>query len=262
MSTKIPFYKYQGAGNDFIMIDDRRAFFEGQNHELISAMCDRRFGIGADGLILLQQHDSFDFEMKYYNADGFEGSMCGNGGRCIVSFAHALGVIGSETSFLAVDGAHEAKVSGDHVELKMGDVSGIEEGEGDYFLNTGSPHYVRFVDHLEGFPVFDEGRKVRYSDRFKKAGTNVNFVEVIENSIRVATYERGVEDETLSCGTGIVASSIAHYIHSGRKGDFETDVMARGGQLKVRFKAKDNGFFDIWLIGPAQQAFEGFYSVR
>lgn len=259
MEEKIHFYKYQGAGNDFVMIDDRFELFEDDNHELISKMCDRRFGIGGDGLILLRNHDDYDFEMKYYNADGFEGSMCGNGGRCIVAFADFLGIIEGDTVFMAVDGVHEAKVSGTQVELKMVNVSEVEKGEGFYFLNTGSPHYVRFVNDLKSFDVFEEGKKIRYSKRFKKEGTNVNFVQVVNSGIQVATYERGVEDETLSCGTGIVASSIARFIESKASEKFNIPVNAKGGKLSVHFKTKGDGFEDIWLVGPAEQVFEGHF---
>jgi diaminopimelate epimerase len=259
MPAKIHFYKYQGAGNDFIMIDDWDRDFDEKDHQLINSICDRRFGIGGDGLILMQNHSEFDFEMKYFNADGFEGSMCGNGGRCIVAFAHFLGKIGTETRFLAVDGPHEAKVLDGEVELKMGDVTEVEKGSSFYFLDTGSPHYVRFVEKLESFDVFREGRKVRYSDRFRAQGTNVNFVQKQTEGIRVATYERGVEDETLSCGTGIVASSIAYYKYLGATGNFELPVQAKGGNLKVKFKTLNSGFHDIWLIGPAVQVFEGYF---
>jgi diaminopimelate epimerase len=259
VESKIQFYKYQGTGNDFVMIDNREGVFDPKNHNLIEKMCDRRFGIGGDGLILLQNHDSLDFEMVYFNANGYEGSMCGNGGRCIVAFAKFLGIIEHSTMFMAVDGAHEAKVSGGIVELKMADVNGVEEGEGSYFLDTGSPHFVRFVDNIEGFDVFEAGRKVRYSERFNEVGTNVNFVEELENGIKVATYERGVEDETLSCGTGIVASSITQFLRSKKEGDFETAITAKGGKLKVHFKSSKGGFHDIWLCGPATQTFEGKY---
>lgn len=261
MSGRIHFYKYQGAGNDFIMIDDWDRHFDQKNFQLINRICDRRFGIGADGMILLQQHPEYDFEMKYFNADGHEGSMCGNGGRCIVAFAHFLGRVGKVTSFLAVDGPHEARVVDDRIELKMVEVGEVEKGEDFYFMDTGSPHYVRFVDNLENFDVFRAGREIRYSERFRERGTNVNFVQKQTAGIRVATYERGVEDETLSCGTGIVASSIAYFKHSGASGNVDLSVQAKGGDLRVKFKAKNDGFHDIWLIGPATQVFEGFFSL-
>lgn len=262
MEQTIHFYKYHGTGNDFVMIDDWEKTFDAENHELINRMCDRRFGIGGDGLILLQKHESYDFEMKYFNANGYEGSMCGNGGRCIVAFAHFLKRIGEQASFLAVDGPHEAMVGESVIELKMVEVASIEKTDKFYFMDTGSPHYVRFVEDLSNFDVFGEGQKVRYSERFRENGTNVNFVESQDNGIKVATYERGVEDETLSCGTGIVASTIAQYIHSAASGDFDLPVEAKGGNLKVRFKKTSKGFEDIWLIGPAVQVYEGEYNLK
>ncbi len=178
MKETIHFYKYHGTGNDFIMINDWEKNFDVQNHKLISLICDRRFGIGGDGLILLQNHESYDFEMKYFNANGYEGSMCGNGGRCIVAFAHFLKKIGEKTSFLAVDGPHEAIVGENVIELKMSEVTAVEKADDFYFMDTGSPHYVRFVDDLEHFDVFEQGRKIRYSDRFREKGTNVNFRQI------------------------------------------------------------------------------------
>lgn len=261
MQASIHFHKYQGTGNDFIMIDDWDRQFDQGNHQLIQKLCDRRFGIGADGLILLQKHPNFDFEMKYFNADGFEGSMCGNGGRCIVAFARFLDRIGEQTSFLAVDGPHEAKVTESEIELKMSDVQEVEQGSGFYFMDTGSPHYVRFVEDLETFDVFGEGQKVRYSGRFKEKGTNVNFVQKQSSGIQVATYERGVENETLSCGTGIVASTIAFYHQSEGGNELNLPVNAKGGNLMVRFKVKDSSFYDIWLIGPAERVFEGSFVI-
>lgn len=251
------FYKYHGAGNDFVIIDNRKLTFDADNISLVARLCDRRFGIGADGLMLLQNHPAYDFEMRYFNSDGREASMCGNGGRCITAFAHKLGIIGHTTTFMAVDGVHEAFLEEDgDISLRMGDVTRVESVGNDYFLNTGSPHFVRFVDSLEGFDVVGEGRAVRYGDRFRKEGTNVNFVVMEGSHLTVYTYERGVEDETLACGTGITASALSAALKSGlQKGRFS--VTAKGGKLAVSFEKAGDGFTNIWLRGPAAFVFEG-----
>jgi diaminopimelate epimerase len=255
----VHFYKYQGAGNDFILIDNRNMTFDADNFSLIARMCDRRFGIGADGLMLLQDHLPFDFEMRYFNSDGKEGSMCGNGGRCIAAFANHLKITGRSTGFMAVDGAHEAFLSDDgQISLKMADVHHIEVNGNEFYLNTGSPHFVRFIDSLENLDVVAEGRKVRYNDRFKATGTNVNFVKQEKGQITVYTYERGVEDETLACGTGITASSLCAALLTGEsEGSF--NVKAKGGKLRVSFEKSEEGFTNIWLTGPATYVFEGDY---
>lgn len=254
------FFKYQGTGNDFVMIDNRTTeHLNRQAIEKIRLLCHRKFGIGADGLILLQNHPDYDFEMVYFNADGNESTMCGNGGRCIVAFAKQLGIIQHSCSFLAIDGPHEARINaeGDWVELKMGDVNTIEKNDNFYYLNTGSPHYVRFVDSLEGFDVFEEGRAVRYSERFKTEGTNVNFVAPNKKGIEVATYERGVEDETLSCGTGVTAAALTHYLQQKENPAHQIAIQSKGGSLEVRFTPHEAGFTDIWLCGAANLVFEG-----
>lgn len=256
----IPFHKYQGAGNDFILLDQRaERYVQRGDAELIRRWCDRRFGIGADGLILLQRCEGYDFEMIYFNADGGEGSMCGNGGRCIAAFAHYLGIFQETCRFLAVDGAHEARLLPDGwVELRLGDVAEVEQGDGYCFLDTGSPHYVRFVENLQGVDVVGEGRAIRYSARFRTQGTNVNFVEVREHGLAVATYERGVEDETLACGTGVTAAAIAHYQQlSSAGGPQRVSIQAKGGRLEVRFEPHGAGFTQVWLAGPAERVFEG-----
>lgn len=262
--ARLPFCKYQGAGNDFIMVDQRdAAYLRPGDKAAIARLCRRRFGIGADGLILLQRHPAYDFEMLYFNADGGEGSMCGNGGRCIVAFARQLGLIGDSCRFIAADGPHEARLRPDGwVELKMADVQQAEQGAGFYFLNTGSPHYVEFVEDLEQVDVFRRGRKVRYSGRFREEGTNVNFVQPAGPGIAVATYERGVEDETLSCGTGVTASAIAYYLHRQGAGPQAVPIQTRGGQMEVRFIPRAGGFTDIWLCGPAQRVFEGEIEIQ
>jgi diaminopimelate epimerase len=256
----IPFHKYQGAGNDFIVLDQRAAtYVQRSDAELIRRWCDRRFGIGADGLILLQNRKGYDFEMIYFNADGGEGSMCGNGGRCIVAFAHQLGIFQESCRFLAVDGPHEACLRPDGwVALRLGDVAEVERGAGYCFLDTGSPHYVRFVERLEAVDVVGEGRAIRYSARFRAQGTNVNFVEVREHGLAVATYERGVEDETLACGTGVTAAALAHYQQvSSAGGPQRIPIQAKGGQLEVRFEPQGAGFTQVWLAGPAERVFAG-----
>ncbi|AUD07384.1 diaminopimelate epimerase [Spirosoma pollinicola] len=255
------FFKYQGTGNDFVVVDDRNGTFPASNQALVEQLCHRRFGVGADGLILLQKDTDYDFRMVYFNADGAEGSMCGNGGRCIVRFAHDLGVFDQEVRFLAVDGEHKAVVNADSVSLKMSPVSGIEDRNGLTFLNTGSPHVVVFVDDLESLDVVAEGRAIRYSDSFKPGGTNVNFAQVLDDkSVFVRTYERGVEDETYSCGTGVTA--VALVAHQQVKMVSPVMIKTIGGNLRVSFNHLDNGGFDdIYLIGPAERVFAGTITV-
>lgn len=252
---KIPFYKYQGTGNDFVMIDDRMLTFP-VHQEIIAHLCNRRFGIGADGLILLRNHTEYDFEMIYFNADGNIGSMCGNGGRCTVRFAHDLGIFESETRFLAVDGEHLAVACEEEIFLKMGIVSQLERAESHDFINTGSPHYVAYTADIEGFDVFSEGKKIRYSQEWvNRGGTNVNFVQVInQDTIYVRTYERGVEDETYSCGTGVTACAISAHLRLNMEEPI--NIITKGGNLRVSFQ---NNFENIFLIGPAEKVFEGVF---
>ncbi len=253
----LSFNKYQGTGNDFIMIDDRTGTFD-LNQPQIEFLCDRRFGIGADGLILLQKAEGFDFRMVYFNADGREGSMCGNGGRCTVRFAHDLGVFDESTSFIAVDGPHEANVHGEIVSLKMSDVEGSKEMGGSRFYNTGSPHVVKYVTDIDNFDVVAEGKAIRYSDFWQeKGGTNVNFVEVIDDlNIKVRTYERGVEDETYSCGTGVTACALDRFTERALTSPVK--ILTKGGELEVSYNAEKSGSFsEIWLSGPAIQVFVG-----
>jgi diaminopimelate epimerase len=267
------FWKYQGAGNDFILLDQRRVqYLTRADTARIERLCDRRFGIGADGLILLQQAAGYDFEMVYFNADGRESTLCGNGGRCIAAFAQKLGVVGTNCRFIAIDGPHEARIfphpkhSGDPsvrwVELKMGDVrivNPMEDGQA-FVLNTGSPHYVHFVSDLAQFPVVEEGRHIRYGTTFgPSGGINVNFVEKNGHGLHIRTYERGVEDETLACGTGVTAAALAAHLKNGdQPGDQYTPVQAQGDALSVRFHADGQGHFsDIWLCGPATFVFGG-----
>ncbi len=260
--ASIPFFKYQGAGNDFILIDDREGNIDPLfSRELIEQWCDRRFGIGADGLILLQKtKDGDGYFMKYYNSDGRQSTFCGNGGRCFVSFASKLGVSDGEFLFLGTDGLHRGMISPENlIILSMSDVKEVQVlDDHSYTLYTGSPHYVSFVDDVEAVDVFEKGRAVRNSDMFINEGINVNFVQS-ENasSIHIRTYERGVEDETYACGTGVVASAIANAIrHNEYSGD--CSVHAKGGQLRVTFDRNGNhDFTNVKLIGPAKEVFSG-----
>ena len=253
----IKFYKYQGTGNDFIMIDNRNRSFPKNDVDLVKKMCDRRFGIGADGLILLENHESLDFQMVYYNSDGNESTMCGNGGRCIVAFARFLNVFENKAKFNAIDGLHEAEINGNVVKLKMIDVPEIIKIDADYQLNTGSPHFVRYVEDVQNLDVYKNGYEIRNSEPYKKEGINVNFVSKIsDNEVFVRTYERGVEDETYSCGTGVTASCLTFM---NEFGGGEVSVKTLGGNLKVYAEKYEAGFRNIWLEGPAEYVFEGVF---
>lgn len=254
---KLHFYKYQGTGNDFIMIDNRSSNFPKKDVELIEKLCDRRFGIGADGLILLEQSINQDFSMVYFNADGNEGSMCGNGGRCLVAFAKQLGVISNETTFDAVDGLHYATIENGIISLKMIDVSEIRKDNEHSFLNTGSPHQIRFCDSVAEINVKETGAKIRYGAPYFEEGTNVNFAEKIDaNTFKIRTYERGVEDETLACGTGATAVAIAaHSTKKTNKNIIKIEVL--GGNLEVSFENEGTKYTNVFLKGPAQFVFEG-----
>ncbi len=252
---QIDFFKYQGTGNDFIMIDDRASKLVFSNKE-IQQLCDRRFGIGADGLILIRNHAKADFEMVYYNSDGSQ-SFCGNGSRCALAFAKKLGIFQTEANFIAIDGAHVGKATDETYATKMGDVSVVESIHQDYFVHTGSPHYIRWENDLDQLDIIPSAHKIRYNDRFKQEGTNVNFVEDLANGdLRVRTYERGVEDETLSCGTGVTAVAIANAVRTNSQGP-ETLLKVQGGELKIAFERSNNLFTNIWLIGPAKFVFAG-----
>ncbi len=254
----LTFYKYQGTGNDFIIFDNRKGDIVLTNKQ-VKHLCDRKFGIGADGLMLLSNKEGYDFEMIYYNADGSPSSMCGNGGRCLVQFAHSLGIHKSKYHFIAVDGAHDAEIDemSKTVRLKMQDVDKVEEHGGHAILNTGSPHYVKFDTDVRNKNIIEEAREIRYNNTFKEEGINVNFVETISSyEIYVRTYERGVEDETLSCGTGVTAAALmsAH----NDVGFNEVEVLTNGGKLSVEFnKVSDEVFTDIYLCGPATFVYKG-----
>jgi len=254
---QLTFYKYQGTGNDFVMIDNRQHFFDKKNTKRIAHLCDRRFGIGADGLILLENHDTCDFKMVYYNADGNESSMCGNGGRCITAFAQSLGVIDNEARFDAIDGFHKATINNGLVSLQMQDVNVIEAYDSHVFLDTGSPHHVQMEDNLKTIDIKSVGRQIRCGAPYNEAGSNVNFVSKnTDDNFSVRTYERGVEDETYSCGTGVTAVALAmHYIGETEKNLIT--LQTEGGELKVSFEKNGKGYNNIWLIGPATQVFKG-----
>lgn len=255
------FHKYHGAGNDFILFDDRNGdLLSTLNQPRIAALCARHFGIGADGLMLLRSHPDYDFEMVYYNSDGAPSSMCGNGGRCIVRFAHDLGIVREEYRFLAVDGPHRAKILPDgNVSLEMNNVTRIDSPRAEAFvLDTGSPHYIAFVADAELVDIVREGRAVRQSPPYAAEGINVNFVSGDVNGLSIATYERGVEDETLACGTGVTAAAIAA-VHRMRapQGDFRIPVRAKGGLLAVSGTHANGRYSNLWLEGPAVRVFGG-----
>jgi diaminopimelate epimerase len=260
--VKIHFYKYQATGNDFVLIDNRTAGYS-FSKEQIKKVCHRRFGIGADGLMLIEKDPALDFKLVYYNSDGSQ-SLCGNGSRAAVRMASSLGMVNGKAQFNAYDGLHTAQLLPlEIVKLKMSDVRKTEKRQEDFFINTGSPHHIRFVNNIQQFPVFDEGKKIRYSDDYKPGGTNVNFVELLsDNTIYVRTYERGVEDETLSCGTGVVAAALA----ASFKGYLSpVKIKTLGGDLSVEFRStelistnrQEGTFQDVFLIGPAKLVFEG-----
>lgn len=255
---QLHFYKYQGTGNDFVILDNRSGEWNKLQKEQIQALCNRRFGIGADGLMLLNEKEGFDFEMKYFNADGSESTMCGNGGRCLVKFAYDLGIVKTTYHFLAIDGPHEASVALDGtVSLKMMDVTGVVQRNGHFILNTGSPHYVTFSNDVMREDITKKGREIRYSDAFKEEGINVNFVEQTKEAdeIIVRTYERGVEAETYSCGTGVTAAALVCYHNDN--GFNRVEIKTLGGRLSVDYEKTGTAYNNIWLNGPAQKVFEG-----
>lgn len=251
----LTFYKYQGTGNDFVMLDNRNLLFPKEDVKLVSFLCDRRFGIGADGLILLEDDATHDFKMVYYNSDGNPSTMCGNGGRCLVAFAQQLGIITDSASFTAVDGLHTATIENDIVSLQMNNVLEVFEKPNSFFLDTGSPHHVQLVKNLKDLDVDAEGGKLRYG-LYGAAGSNINFVEQSSpNAFAVRTYERGVEGETLSCGTGVTAVALAMH-HSNKTTSNEVTIHAEGGDLSVRFDYNE-GYKDVHLVGHAKFVFKG-----
>ncbi|NOZ45294.1 MAG: diaminopimelate epimerase [Chlorobi bacterium] len=255
---QVTFYKYEGAGNDFIMLNnlqqDLTTYLFANN---IQKLCDRHFGIGADGLICIEKDTENDFAMRYFNADGNEGTMCGNGGRCIVAFAKFLGLIEKEARFKAIDGIHYAKIDKNEiVELQMSDVSEISIYNDYFVLNTGSPHLVKYVKSLNTLNVYKEGKIIRNSKKYATEGINVNFLEQYGDEVRIRTYERGVENETLACGTGSVASAIVTKLNS-ENGVHKVKIKTKGGYLFVSFIKQDSFFKNVFLTGPAKFIFKG-----
>lgn len=260
----VEFYKYHGNGNDFVIINNINGLIN-LSAQQIAHICDRRFGIGADGLIFVNSSIDAEFEMVYHNSDGNIGSMCGNGGRCAAAFAYRLGITNDKMIFDAYDGKHQAiindklkGVKGFSVSLQLADVENVEENENYYFLDTGSPHYVEFIENVADFDIKGFGKKTRFSEKFHPNGTNVNFAELSRDRIFVRTYERGVEDETLSCGTGVTASAIAAYFKTGKT---RANIHTPGGDFKVWFKVENNKFVDLWLKGPAEEVFKGVVNI-
>ena len=266
---RMTFHKYHGTGNDFIVLDDRAQQFDTADQAHIAHLCHRHFGIGADGLMLLRSREGYDFEMVYFNADGLPSSMCGNGGRCLVAFAKHLGIIENEANFLAIDGPHAARIAPDGtVRLRMQEVAAIHPADlgddrDDVFLDTGSPHHVNFLDAAEAgplaeFDVYGHGHDIRFDQAYDPSGTNVNFVEIPADPAlpwSVRTYERGVEDETLSCGTGVTAVALAA---TQRGATSPVRLSTPGGELEVAFECHPNGSFtSVWLSGPAVRVFSG-----
>ena len=250
----IIFYKYQATGNDFILVDDRRNIFPDQL-DAVTFLCDRKFGIGSDGLILLRVAKENDFEMVFYNPDGSQ-SLCGNGSRCAVKFAEKLGMVSGKCSFLAYDGPHEAELLSDgRVRLGMRDVQNVRQLDDGMFVDTGSPHLIRYVQDIEAVDVYGRGREIRYNHTFQEKGVNINFVSLENDCIRVRTYERGVENETLSCGTGVTAAALAS---SQRNMESPVLVKTKGGELEVSFvREAGDTFSSIYLTGPAVEVFNG-----
>jgi diaminopimelate epimerase len=254
----IRFYKYQGTGNDFVILDNRDKRYDVLTADQVELLCDRRFGIGADGLMMLNLIKGYDFEMIYYNADGKPSSMCGNGGRCLTKFASDIGITQTTYQFIAIDGDHEAIVNVDGtVALKMSDVNQMRYDHGNYILDTGSPHFVTMATNIMHLDVNRKGHDIRYSNEFKADGINVNFVELTDepDKIIVRTYERGVEAETWSCGTGVTAAALV--CNHNDNGFNRVEVQTKGGQLSVEYDKMGNTFRNIWLSGPATKVFEG-----
>ena len=252
----IEFFKYHGTGNDFIMIDNRLKVFSGDKVEFAQKWCERRFGIGSDGVIFLENDNDSDFLMDFYNPDGSQ-SFCGNGSRCVVAFAKFLKIIDDQAMFKAIDGVHEAKIQGDIIHIKMGDVSGVELIGEDHFINTGSPHYLSYCGENDHRNIIEYGKAIRYSKRYQQEGTNVNLVrEIAQDQIDLRTYERGVENETFACGTGATAAALSFaYKNNLEKGCVKVNV--KGGRLEVSFIRKNDNFNNVWLIGPAVKVFKG-----
>jgi diaminopimelate epimerase len=263
----IEFFKMNGSGNDFILIDNRTQVLDIQNiPEFVKTVCERKVSVGADGLIIIENSEHADFLWRFFNADGSEVEMCGNGGRCAARFARIKGIAGDKLSFETKAGIIDAEVRGNEVKLRLTDPHSIRT---DFsvmiddrpfemnFINTGVPHVVHYVNDLDRFDVFNIGRAIRYHKEFHPTGTNANFLESVDrHTIKVRTYERGVEDETLACGTGAVASALI----SSSKGLAESpvDVRVKSNEiLKIHFRKTDTGFADIYLEGKTKVVYEG-----
>lgn len=258
----VRFSKYQGTGNDFVLLDNLSGRYNDMSIEVIQFLCDRRFGIGGDGVIKINSHETADFEMDYYNSDGSK-SFCGNGARCSVVYAETLGLDISNTTFSAIDGLHHASRIGEVISLEMKDVLEISSRGKDFVIHTGSPHYVRFINDINSVDIVDFGKEIRFSPEFSTEGINVNLVQVTSDKcLIVNTYERGVEDETLSCGTGVTACALAYGFQNNLLGKQVIDIKVKGGELKVSFLQKNQGeFYNIQLIGPATFVFTGEMNV-
>lgn len=257
----VHFHKYHGTGNDFILIDNRQGKIE-LSKEQVAFLCHRHYGIGADGLMLLQTEPGYDFRMVYYNSDGGESTMCGNGGRCITAFAKELSLVSDKAHFVAIDGTHSATIGADgNISLEMIDVTEIVHHDGYSILNTGSPHYIEWVNDVQQAPVITRGREIRYAKEFSPGGINVNFVQRLEEGLWVRTYERGVEDETLSCGTGVTASAIA--ATGEATGTFHIPIHTPGGQLSVSFQKQNASTAqNVILSGHVTFVFEGNIQIQ
>jgi diaminopimelate epimerase len=257
------FWKYEGCGNDFVIIDERTDWLQLTESQIV-AICDRRFGIGADGLLSLRNHPEYDFQMVYYNSDGSRATMCGNGARCLSAFAHKMNAVGNKGGFIADDGPHTAEIlwtedAVTQVAISMIDATPDQITSDHVSINTGTPHYVLFVDDIEHTDVQKIGSEIRFNPQFAPIGTNVNFVQTTPEGIIVRTYEKGVEAETLACGTGVTASAMAASLLSGK---MSYDVKARGGNLHVSFDKKENTFTDVILTGPARLVFSGQFNLQ
>ena len=258
---EIPFYKYHGTGNDFIVVDDRQEVLGTYSDKLVRALCERRLGIGADGFMVLRNREGYDFAMAYHNADGSQ-SLCGNGSRCAVHLAQQLGIIDQKAYFLTTDGPHQAYIKEGLIHVQLGAVTEIQTLPNGYLLNTGSPHYVQWVKDWECLDVYSAGKQIRNSPLFQKEGVNVNFVQLgKKNTLYMRTYERGVEDETLSCGTGVTAAAL---VAASRGYTSPITIKTKGGVLQVGFTKEDDSprFRDIYLIGPAKLVFQGTIDLR
>lgn len=249
----IEFYKYQGTGNDFVIIDNRRSFFK-KDIETIKFLCDRKFGVGSDGLICIEKDGETDFYMDFYNPDGSQ-SFCGNGSRCAVAFAVHTGIVGSTCTFRAIDGIHHAEFNNGMVSLGMGDVDAVEKGDAYMFINTGSPHYIQEFENVDALDMIAFGKEIRYSDKYKAEGTNVNAVQKIQDGIKMRTYERGVENETLSCGTGVTAAALSAIAKGWYQDQLKVETL--GGTLEVKADYDQGGFKNVVLSGPAKFVFKG-----